>query len=195
MVNKKNTVSQEPDIRTSEGVKEIYRTYADGMLRLCVMKTGDIELAGDIVQEIFEDLWTRRDTLELKGPIKNYLMRATKFQIITNLKTSKSHKAHEECARLDYCQQDCYTDQQVSFNELQKKVDLLIDQLPCQCRKVYHLSQDEGLSNKEIASCLLISEATVSYHLKKARNFLQEKLIPYYNPTVILVFTSLITSV
>ncbi|MEM0940423.1 MAG: RNA polymerase sigma-70 factor [Bacteroidota bacterium] len=189
-----NSAPQEPDFKTPEGVKQLYHTYADEMLRLSVMKTGDTALAGDVVQEIFEDLWIRRETLKVRGPMENYLMRATKFRLIAHLRTTKSHKKHEDCAHFDQCQQDSYTEHQVVFNELQEKVNSLIDQLPCQCRNVYRLSQEEGLSNKEIASRLLISEATVSYHLKKAKNFLKEELTPYYNPTLLLIFMSLITS-
>ncbi|MEM8939993.1 MAG: RNA polymerase sigma-70 factor [Bacteroidota bacterium] len=195
MIFKKiNSAPKEPDFKTPEGVKQLYHTYADEMLRLCVMKTGDTALAGDVVQEIFEDLWIRRETLEVRGPVENYLMRATKFRMIAHLRTTKSHKQHEEYAYTEHCLQDSYTEQQVSFNELQEKINSLIDQLPRQCRNVYRLSQEQGLSNKEISFCLLISEATVSYHLKKAKEFLKEELTPYYNPTLLLVFMSLITS-
>lgn len=164
------------------------------MMQLCIMKTGDYSLASDVIQDIFKDLWTRRETLEVKGPIKNYLMRATKFRILAHLKVSKSHSEHEAYACMEHCDQENYTEQQVSFSELQEKVDTLVDRLPCQCKNVYRLSQEEGLSNREIASRLLISEAAVSRHLKKAKNFLQTELTPYYNPTLLLIFIPLITS-
>ncbi|XOV90477.1 MAG: RNA polymerase sigma factor [Pseudomonadota bacterium] len=55
---------------------------------------------------------------------------------------------------------------------------LAIEQLPLQCRRVYTLKQVYGLSQKEIASRLHISEKTVEYHISKGllhcRRFLKE---------------------
>lgn len=180
------------DLKTRADFKRLYDTYVDDMMKLCVMKTGDYSLAGDVVQEIFEDLWTRRKTVKIKVPIKNYLMRATKFRLLAQIRDAKSQADHEACA---YEGQDSYTEHQVSFNELQERVNTLVDRLPCQCKNVYQLSQEEGLSNKEIASRLLITEAAVSYHLKKAKLFLQDELRPHYNSSTLLIFMSLITSV
>ncbi|MEM0941318.1 MAG: sigma factor-like helix-turn-helix DNA-binding protein [Bacteroidota bacterium] len=53
-----------------------------------------------------------------------------------------------------------------------------MDTLPCQCKKVFKLSREKGLWNKEIASTLLISEKTVEYHMKKALTFMKSHLHP-----------------
>ncbi|WP_449437221.1 sigma factor-like helix-turn-helix DNA-binding protein [Pedobacter steynii] len=55
-----------------------------------------------------------------------------------------------------------------------------MDQLPCRCREVYRLSQQQDLNNKTIASALLISEKTVEYHLYKAISFIRTNLEPFY---------------
>jgi len=56
----------------------------------------------------------------------------------------------------------------------------LVNQLPCRCREVYRLSQEQGKNNKEIAAVLLISEKTVEYHLYKAISFLRTNLQQFY---------------
>ena len=182
------------NIKTPEGFKQLYDLYSNKMYKVCLSLTKDKELAGDLVQEVFESIWKRGDRLVIEGVIEHYLLRAVKLRLIDYYRTKTSHQNHEECAFSEHCLQDNYTEHEVLFNELQDKVNELLDKLPCQCRKVYTLSQNQGLSNKEIASRLLISEAAVSYHLKKATSFLKEKLAVMYDVNLCLVFISLIYS-
>ena len=58
--------------------------------------------------------------------------------------------------------------QQHRLEELQQQLDNSIKALPPQCQLVFKLSRQDGLSNKEIAKSLNLSENTVKSHLKKA---------------------------
>ena len=65
------------------------------------------------------------------------------------------------------------------FNNLKEQVNVLVDTLPCQCKRVYKMSREQGLNNKEIASALLITERAVEYHIAKALQMLRANLTPY----------------
>jgi hypothetical protein len=60
-------------------------------------------------------------------------------------------------------------------------LDQAVDSLPKQCKNVYKLSRDEGLTNKEIATNLLISERAVEYHISKALSVIKIRLKKYCN--------------
>jgi RNA polymerase sigma-70 factor (ECF subfamily) len=62
------------------------------------------------------------------------------------------------------------------LKELQAKIDNAINELPPQCQLVFRLSRQEGLSVKEIAEKLSLSENTVKSHLKKANRDIQGNL-------------------
>ncbi|MEM6843491.1 MAG: RNA polymerase sigma-70 factor [Bacteroidota bacterium] len=192
--NNETSKAAAPDLRTPEGFKQVYDKYSNKMYKRCLLKTGNHALAGDIVQEVFENLWQRRDTLDIKGSVAHYLMKASQLRAIDHLRTQASHQKHDEYAYSEHCAHDRYTENEVSFNELQQQVNDLIDQLPGQCRNVYELRHQQGLTNKEIASRLLISEATVSYHLSKATAFLKEKLAPMYDNKSLVIIISFIIS-
>ncbi len=179
---KKNTCSQSPpDLKTAEGFEKIYHLYAPDMYRICLAKTGDKELTRDIIQEVFKSFWERRQTLEITDSVEQYLMGALKRRIIDYFRTQAGHQQHEELFLADYCGYDHFTEQAVLFNELLQKVNELVIALPAQCRNVYRLSREQGFSNREIASFLLISERAVAYHLAKANAFLKEELGKHYH--------------
>ncbi|TDQ11068.1 RNA polymerase sigma-70 factor [Pedobacter metabolipauper] len=141
--------------------------------------TRDEEIAEEISQDLFASIWERKDRIMVRTTFEQYLYRAAKLEAFEYLRTSIRHREHVDCALQNYCAADLCTEERVYFNELNGSVNLLVDQLPCRCREVYRLSQQQGLTNKAIASKLLISEKTVEYHLYKAMSFLRSNLKAY----------------
>ncbi|MNY39229.1 RNA polymerase sigma factor [compost metagenome] len=64
-------------------------------------------------------------------------------------------------------------ERELMIRELKQQIDNSINALPPQCRIVFKLSRQEGLSNKEIAEKLNLSEHTIKSHLKKANKDIQ----------------------
>ncbi len=141
--------------------------------------TRDEEIAEEISQDLFASIWERRKKIILKTTIEQYLHRAAKLEAFDYLRTSNSHREHINCALKSICGSKNCTEEQVFFNELNGNLNQLVAELPCRCREVYRLSQDQGKNNKTIASLLLISEKTVEYHLYKAMNYLRNNLQEY----------------
>jgi len=177
----KNTAPTESDLKTPEAFEKIYRTHWKKMFGICYYQVKDEELAKEMVQDIFKSLWERRDQLNVTGPLENYLVRAAKLEAMAYYRTKAIHGQHQKCIMEDTCQSEYCTDNQVAFDELNNRVEVLVDRLPCQCREVFKLSREKGLKNKEIASALLISEKAVEYHMTKALKFLQKNLQEYTN--------------
>lgn len=171
------------NFRTKEGFEAIYNEYADQMLIICYNRIKDKEIAKEIVQEIFKSLWERRSKLIIKGPIKNYLFRATKFEIIDCYRKESRKKIHlnSDLENIPIEYSSYYIDSELEYKELENELKHLISQLPPRCREVYLLSRHENLSNKEISLKLIISVKTVEAHITKALSFLQTNLEKQYN--------------
>jgi RNA polymerase sigma-70 factor (family 1) len=156
--------------------EQTYRECWKSVFGIIFHYTRDEEIAEEISQDLFASFWERREKIIIKTTVEQYLHRAAKLEAFDYLRTSSSHREHINCALRNHCVGRNCTEEQVLFNELNGNLNLLVEELPCRCREVYRLSQDQGMSNKSIANFLMISEKTVEYHLYKAMNFLRNNL-------------------
>lgn len=162
-----------------QSFKHIYVAHWEKVFAVCYNTIRDPEPAKGMVQEIFKSLWERKDELEITTSVERYLLRSAKFKVFEYLRNTKSRREHNEIAFAHYCDRTHCTENDILYNNLKSKVDGLVDTLPCQCRCVYKMSREEGLSNKEIAARLLISERAVEYHITRALSTLRANLTEY----------------
>jgi RNA polymerase sigma-70 factor (family 1) len=176
----KDPISQPPPFRIDEqSFRQIYLNYWDQVYAVCYHNLNDSEVAKGMVQEIFKSLWERKDELEITTSVERYLVRSAKFKVFEYIRNTTSRREHNEKAFSNHCNHTNCTENEVMYNSLKDKVDILVDTLPCQCRNVYTMSREQGLSNKEIASSLLISERAVEYHISRALSTLKANLSEY----------------
>lgn len=154
----------------------LFNKFWKKVYAVCLNNINSPEDAKELTQNIFKSLWERRDNLRISGSIENYIMRSAKLQVINYYRYSKSEATHQNCFYQSYCDFEHCTENQVLFKELNNHVNLLVDQLPCQCKLVYQLKHDKHLANKEIAVALNISIKTVEYHLSNAGKLLKNSL-------------------
>jgi RNA polymerase sigma-70 factor (family 1) len=176
---KKQPFSGTPFQIDETSFKQVYLTCWQKVFAICFNQTRNQELSKEMVQDIFKSLWERREQLRIEQSIEFYLMRAAKLKVCEYIRNKVTATRHMEVITVDYCDADYCTEKQIAFNELNQQVNTLVDTLSCQCRKAYRLSQIEGLSNKDVASALLISEKAVEYHLNKAKTLLRSNLLEY----------------
>lgn len=79
----------------------------------------------------------------------------------------------------------------IAVKELTEKIRQILERLPDQCRRVFVLSREEQLSNKEIAERLGISVKTVEQHMTKALRVLRENLDYHLLLLFVVVYGSL----
>jgi RNA polymerase sigma-70 factor (family 1) len=163
-----------------ETFEDVYHRYWEKVYAVCYNNIRDVEVAKEMVQDIFKSLWERRDNLELEN-VGHYLIRSAKFKTFEFIRNKTTRQKIDEfnyqgCVNSSNC-----TEEQVLFNDLKDNVNLLVDNLPCQCKRVYKMSREEGFSNREIAEQLFISERAVEYHITKAMRTLKEKLAIFNN--------------
>ena len=168
----KKTVSS-PVVKIDKHTFEkAYELYWEKVFAVCYNNIKEVEPAKGMVQDIYKSLWERRAELELEN-IEHYLIRAAKFKTFEFIRNKTSRQKHNEFQMMDCSTASNCTEEQVLFNDLKEKVDDLVDTLPCQCKRVFKMSREQGMSNKEIASLLAISERAVEYHITKAMSKLK----------------------
>ncbi|HVK47360.1 MAG TPA: sigma-70 family RNA polymerase sigma factor [Pseudobacter sp.] len=147
---------------------ELYNRYWERMLYVAAAKTSSIAIAEEIVQDIFLDLWERRASLNITGTLESYLAVAVKYRVINAQAKKKREEAYRQSAILQQMHIDNSTQEQIDHEELKKRLARQISLLPDKCRLTYQLRKDEGLSQKEVAAKLRISEKAVEANITRA---------------------------
>lgn len=161
-------------------VEELFRKYYKILRAYAYRLSGDKDMAEDIVQEVYYELWKKKDVLVMENTIKFYLFRSvyTKTLNFLNSKQYTTQEAFEHSTEGRIQQvylQSHFTDQEseLIYKELQTEIHAIIDSLPEQCKKVFILSRKYELKNREIAERLGISLKTVEKHISKALSILR----------------------
>lgn len=154
----------------------IYKRYWKLLFSVAANKLDNLEEAEELVQDIFSDLWDRRETLALTGALPAYLAVATKYRVINLQVRKKRAKAYSSYARENISPEDHSTEQWLRFEDLKGLLSGLVAALPERCRLTYQLSREMGLSHKEIAQRMNISEKAVEHNLARAVKTLKSGL-------------------
>ena len=153
---------------------EIYNRYWDKMLAVAFNRLGNQEEAEECVQDVLFKLWKLRDDFSLaKVELSNYLARAIRNQSFNILDRRYRERLKSENYTPEKDINLLSPERQLIIREIQEQIDNSINALPPQCQLVFKLSRHDGLSNKEIAEKLNLSENTIKSHLKKANRDIQ----------------------
>ncbi|MDR7129552.1 RNA polymerase sigma-70 factor (ECF subfamily) [Algoriphagus sp. 4150] len=153
----------------------LYRDYWKKVFGVCYHVLSDVEVSKEIAQDIFENIWVKRDTLRIKGNPDAYLTKAAKFESFDYLRkrnVRKKHQAHELSLGIDSVNS---TEETVLQNELLARFKSILGLLPTKSRQIFEMD-NQGVSRAEIAEKMKLSEKSVEYHLYKSIGFLKEKL-------------------
>jgi RNA polymerase sigma-70 factor (family 1) len=158
-----------------DAFRQIVHFFYRKMLPLTISLVKSESRARDIMQEVFLKLWLNREgltTIEnpaawlnvvVSNTTSNYIRAQLRYELrVKNLVANAQDK------------QDIWEDLDAKFT--QALIDDAVSQLPAKRKQVFLLSRSEGLSRKEIASRMNISENTVRNQLAEAIMFIQENL-------------------
>lgn len=155
---------------------EIYRRYFRLLQAHIYKRLGDLEETKDILQELFTQLWNKRETLPETTNFTGYLYIIARNKVFNTLAHQKVSSKYVQSLQEFIGEANYVTDLALREKEFKAMIDREIDALPEKMRLVFRLSRDSGLSHKEIADELDISEHTVSNHISGALKTLRVKL-------------------
>lgn len=144
----------------------IYHRYWERLFATAAHKVKDLAEAEDIVEQLFISIWNRREVLEVTSSLGGYLAVAVKYRVLKSLdRDFRARRFSDDAADEVMEIADHTTEQWLEFQEVRSRLEKLVSALPEKCRLVYTLSREEGLSQKQIAEKLDISENTVESHM------------------------------
>ena len=148
----------------------------------------------DLMQEVFINAYTNLGKFENRASLKTWLVKIMlnecyhkkqKFSY-KNEFPSDSLEKNDEAPM--FAQKPSNPSKTVMNNELKNILENAIIRIPENYRLVFALREMNGMSTKETASALEISEVNVKVRLKRAKAMLQKEIRKMYSPEEIFEF-------
>ena len=169
--------------------KVIYQKYWDKLLVIAGRRLGDVEEAEEAVQEIFLNLWKRKERFELKIGFDNYFAVAVKFEVFNRLaKRSREKQGNTAFANVNpkHSEPDHLA---FELETLKRQLESTISALPPKCQLIFRMSRETDLTNKKIAENLNISEKAVEKHITHALKLLKSRFGPLFVFVILILPT------
>ena len=151
----------------------IYNTHFDDLRRYLIYRSGDQDLSGDIAQNVFMKVWTKKIELA-SGNIKSLLFKMATDEFISHIRRKKVERAYSDSIDLRLVQESDSGDDELKDKKEQFKKAL--NQLPEKQRTALLMNKMQGLTYKEIAESLNLSEKAIEKRISQALGTLKQNL-------------------
>lgn len=160
---------------SEQAIELIFRRYYRYCCQAVYKIIPDSNLVEDLTQDVFFELWRKRDGLRINTSLQAYLRRAVINKTLNHIRDQKM-KFDEEDRMGDIPSPAAGAGRQMEATELEAIIEHAIDLLPERRRIIFVLSRFEEMSYQEIADELGISLKTVENQVSKALKYLREAL-------------------
>lgn len=159
--------------------QEIYNRYWRALYNAAYQKLQSAQLAEEIVQETFLNLYVKREAIQIDDSLSPYLHSVLKNKVIDEIRKQISSKKYQDTASVYAMVTEVTSHDLLEQKEVKEKIIEFSETLPKKCREVFLMKQQD-LSNKMIAEMLQVSEKTVEGHVSRARKLLKNYMVELY---------------
>ncbi|WP_140939142.1 RNA polymerase sigma factor [Sphingobacterium lumbrici] len=153
---------------------QIYKRYWSSLYNVAFKRTKDREQCQDIVQNVFTDLWSRRDKTAIDN-LPAYLHTAVKFQLYKQISRQPQSALFLDSFE-EIISSPIRADDGLKEKEIQHIINLWLATLPERRRQIFLLYYKEELSTRDIANRLGLSQNTVQSQIYTASRSLRTRL-------------------
>lgn len=160
-------------------LRSLYELHHKRVYALCVRLSGDAEIAEDITQEVFVQLWQKIGNFKGQSKFTTWLHAVTSNIAISHMRKQKSwwrswfNKEQQNSTDLA---EMAVTDEQSDHSLSRSGLDKHIQRLPEQARIVFVLFAVEGWRHEEISKELGIAVGSSKSQFHRAKQLLKEAI-------------------
>ena len=136
------------------------------------------EAATEIVDELFVQLWVKRDDIMKINDLRVYLYTATKNASLNYISKKAKQIELEPYENLQVQMTDLVSPEQIMITkEMLQKIKEAVDSLPPRCKLIFKFVREDGLSYSEVAEILGLSIKTIDAQMVIAVSRIRAKLM------------------
>ena len=155
----------------------IYERYCKRLFRFVLRYIKNEADAEEIVQEVFVKVWEARSKIDIYSSFESFLFTIAYNSTISLFRKRVSEKKYLEYLKLlQHLEKAPDLIDEIQFNDLNSKVQILLNELTPRQKEIFLLCREDGLSHEEIAKKLDISVNTVKKHMVNTLAFLRSGL-------------------
>lgn len=161
------------------GCDLLFRRYYQPLCSHAARFVYDKAVAEDIVADLFQAFWQKKVYERIDYSYRAYLYQAVRQNCLLYLQREAGQTVSTE----QVISSEVFTGSsspidQIQFDELNERIEAVINALSPPVRRVFLLSRFEGRKNQEIADELHVSLKTVEAHVTKALALFRKALLP-----------------
>lgn len=136
----------------------------------------------DLVMDVFEKIWKKQVELNKIRNIKSFLYTSVRNICIDEIRKNKEIISED----IDNLESKVFLTKRTPENiliedEMHRKLNSMISELPPKSKTVYMLIKEEGFSYQEAADLLNLSSKTIDYHVNYAMKKIRAGVSSYLN--------------
>lgn len=159
----------------------IYDKYHKQLYALALRYLKNREMAEDVTQEVFINLWSNRSRLVETLNLKSFLFTTAKNLILNTIRNNQRAIEKNYEILMDSMFEETDFDQLEESHEMTSIIEKAVEALSPQRKIIFYLKTTEALSNQEIGQQLNISVNTVKVQyyqiLKEIRAYASKNMV------------------
>lgn len=165
-----------------EAFESVYNQHSKKLYGYALKFVKSPEIAEDIIHDVFVSLWEHAATLDAAYPIKSYLYKITRNAVLNLIKRGTVEVRVVDEIMTHAAQFSTNTAEHVQYRETLQQTKNAISELPPKRKMIFEMSRDSGMTHRQIAQQLDITDSTVNNQLVKAIKSIRNYL--YLNGTI-----------
>jgi RNA polymerase sigma-70 factor, ECF subfamily len=153
----------------------LFRQWYEPVVRVAHRILRDQGVAEEVTQDVFLELWRRRDSLPDGSSVPAYLMQSARNRALNHLRHLKVQQKSQVFLEALH-EPSVAADTEARSTELIAAIHEAVTALPPRTREVFTLSRERNLRYAEIADLLGISVKAVEANMSRALRHLRERL-------------------
>ena len=167
------------DNKDEKAFKVFYDRYAKLLLNWATKRTGNRDLAEDIVQNFWVIFWSKSHAIKTDdfGVARTYLIHYFTYRMLDYLRTSASKFLGSEFVLESMANEDGYLHiiEDIQVKDMLDMIDRVLIDFPTLTQDIFKSIWEHNLSVKDTSKSFGVSEKVVRTHYKKVLSVIQDQ--------------------